>query len=203
MNLHYLTPHQFTKFKEFVDTLLVTTYTPLALDIATPYAASTLIAERISADVISHFNGRMEHISGGIAFMHVGSIPEWLSSLESVRDYDLRFGVVITDRALLDDFWRISTDSGVQWLVFDWWQWLKQRVPDSRLADAWMYLSLACPTYWVSQEREQLGLDESVAVSMAQEGNKLFATLSAELISRIREEWASHASKWSGQIETE
>lgn len=186
-----MTPHQFESVRPYVDTILISTFTPLPLDIAIPYAASELISAHILDAVSSHFRGRVTMLHAGSTSAQRFLNEEWLQSYADAWMHPIQHGVVITDRTLVDDTWRFPTAAGVHWLVFDWWQWLRRRVAKPRRCEAMMYLCHACPPYWDSPERKMLGIEESLAESMKEEGNRLLDALVSALVDEVLQMWST------------
>lgn len=188
-----LTPHQFESVAQYVDTLLVSTYTPSALDIAAPYVASELIANQLITLVSGQFRGRVTTMHAGSTnaqwFLH----EDWVRTLTDTWMHPVKHGIVVTDRTLLGDTWLFSTSTNTTWLVFDWWQWLRRRVPQNRLCDAFMFLCHSCPGYWDSEERKRLGMEPALSESMKMEGTRLMDTMVTALVDEVLQMWASGA----------
>lgn len=188
--MHYeaLTPHQFQALQPYIDTLLVSAHSPFALDIALPHGASKVISEHLAALVNDRFIGRMAHIGAGAA-LGIGRVcDDWLASMEQAFGYPVQHGVAIVERTLLSPSHRCTSPTGTDWFVVDWWQWLRERVPQHRQADAWMYLVQT--TAWRhSEERRRLGLTDDTAADMAQEGRRLLDQMTAWICDTVTEQW--------------
>ncbi len=185
--MQHLTPHQFAPFSEYLDTVVVRSFSPLPLDVAVPYSASALISAQLAAHVVSRFAGRATYLDAGA--VPVGDVVDLVAKLQPLWPHPIRFALWITDRTLLQD--AMLHEAGVTVLCLDWWRWIVNRVPANRLADAWMYLALACPEYWASVERKQLGMDEPTAAAMANEGRKILAEVQEFAASALAGLWGS------------
>ncbi len=106
--------------------------------------------------------------------------------------HPLKYVLWFTDRTLVRDVWKPS--QRLNCAILDWWQWLRQRVPEHRLADAWSFLALACPQYWNSPARHDIGMPESVTAVMAAEGNKLLDALEEWAVAELSDLWQGTAS---------
>lgn len=195
MNLQFsmMTPHQFESVREFVDTILVSTFAPFALDIAVPFVASEMISNGIVDGVSNKFRGRATTLRAGSISLHAGLTEEWAEPLAEAWMHPVRYGLVITDRVLVNDACSFSTKEGRQWVIFDWWQWLRRRVPANRLSDAYMFLCHACPPYWESPERKLLGIDAGVSQSMREEGARLLEALISTAVDTVLKMWTPNA----------
>jgi hypothetical protein len=185
MHIQHLTPHQFAPLAENFDTLIVRSYSPAPLDIAAPWSASSLISAEVANLLAARFAGRATRLEAGA--MPVGDVIDIVEGLQPLWPHPIRFAVWITDRTLLMD--TAIYQGEVTVLCVDWWRWVVNRVPANRLCDAWMYLALACPEYWGSPERRQLGLDEQTASAMAAEGRKLLAAVEEFAVAAITRLW--------------
>lgn len=184
-----MTPHQYQDVAAFVDTLWVTTYCPDALDIAVPHAAAQWIAQSITTHVIEHFTGRLAAIELGATLYDLALTPELLARLEQLPQSKMRFGVLLTDRALTAEQVTLCSTSGVPWVVLDWWQWFRRRVPPQRVMDAWMFLAHTHRTYTGSREHRELGLDAQVSAEMTRQGTALLGQVVAWSASELRNLW--------------
>jgi hypothetical protein len=191
MRIQHLTPHQFAPLAENFDTLIVRSYSPAPLDIAAPCSASALISAEVAHLLAARFAGRATLIDAGA--VPVGDVVDIVERLQPLWPHPIRFAVWITDRTLLMD--TAIYQGRVTVLCVDWWRWLVNRVPANRLCDAWMYLALACPEYWGSAERRQLGLDEPTASAMAAEGRKLLAALEEFAVAAVTRLWEADRSR--------
>lgn len=174
--------------QRFFDTLLVIAPSMLPLDIATPHAASRLVADELARRTRERFVGRMASVIAP-GPNHLWPLQtERLLSIAECAGFGVRHAVVLTDRVLFRPRAQFVVWDR-PWLVFDWWQWCRDRIPARRWADAWMYLSLACPVYFASGERQQLGIDASTADAMRSEGERLLAIMTDEIASQITAQW--------------
>jgi hypothetical protein len=183
-----LTPHQCQRICSYVDTVLLTSYTPQALDIAAPQAASRYIVGELAERIVDKFSGRMAHVPLGAALQFCPLSEEGFSALATQFPHPMRFAVVITDRLVPSAFFETHA-AGVTWLVFDWWKWLRDRIPQNRHADAWMFLSQAIPVYRNSDEQKALGLNESTALQMAEQGVRLFDRVVEWISEELTKAW--------------
>jgi hypothetical protein len=168
--------------------VLLTSYTPQALDIAAPQAASRYIAGEIAERIVERFSGRVAHVPLGAALQFCPLSEEGFSALTHQFPHPMRFALVITDRLVPSAFFETHT-AGVTWLVLDWWKWLYDRIPQNRHADAWMFLSQAIPSYRNSDERKALGINESTSVHMAEEGERLLDHLVEWISNKLTTAW--------------
>ncbi|MDQ0188556.1 hypothetical protein JI721_16555 [Alicyclobacillus cycloheptanicus] len=199
MRFSHLTPHQFQSVAAYVDTLVATAYTPAPLDIAVPHEASAWISDELAGRVSRRFSGRVATVRLGAAFQWAGLSPERLDELETIIGHPHRFGVLITERHLLVDHASVTTPSGAPWLVIDWWQWFRKRVPKARLADAWMYLAHAHAPYMEAEERRRIGMDPETARAMAAQGQALLEQAADWTCAALRSLWASSPAPWDAE----
>ncbi|KPV44865.1 hypothetical protein [Alicyclobacillus ferrooxydans] len=187
-----LSEHQFASISRYIDTVLVHLFDPTPLDIATPLSASELIGEELLQHIRQRFQGRCT-ARGGMETTFVNPIrPEHLDLLQSGLPYQVHYGLIVTDRLLTDQSVNIL-NHGVQWLAFDWWQWLRRHVPESRYVDALMYLSVSCPRYRTSEAFLQVGFPDDVMKPMEHEGERLFDAMEAAITSRLLDLWTEGA----------
>jgi hypothetical protein len=184
-----MTPHQFESVREYVDTIVVSSFTPFALDIAVPFAASEMISNCLVDGVANQFRGRVTTLRAGSTTTQSGRAVDLAECVSQTWMHPIRYGLVITDRMLVNDFWSFGTREDTQWVIFDWWQWLRKRVPAERLSDAYMYLSHACPQYWESPERRMLGMDAQLSQSMREEGIRLMDALISTVADSVTSMW--------------
>jgi hypothetical protein len=183
-----LSQHQFRDFILYLDTIIVSVYDAAPLDVAVPYEASKLIGEELANRVYEQFRGRATWRSGGESrFVHPVR-TDHLLLLQEGLPFPVKFGLLITDRVLTMDRLHVNV-SDVEWLVFDWWQWLRRRIPDKRLSDAWMYLAVACPAYLHSEPCQMVGFADDVLRAMGQEGNRLYAAMQEQVAQDLMELW--------------
>lgn len=196
MRFSHVTPHQYQSLAPYVDTLLLTSHSPEPLDVATPHAASAWIAADISQRAAERFVGRIATVQLGAIFLHTGFTPALLDTLDSLAATPVRYGVLLTDRTLTRDICHVRSAGGVAWIAVDWWQWLRQRVPTERQADAWMYLAHAHTSYLGSGEQKRLGLPEDITNAMAQQGRDLQMQVVEFVCNEVRSLWSSAPSTW-------
>jgi len=177
----YLSPHQFEPVIPYVDTLLISTHSPHPLDVAVPYAASRLIAESLSQQILDKFGGRTAHLPCGAAAMYSNWSADWFEGLLALYPNPVRFSVVITDRLRTQEWSDLQSSSDTQLGVFDWWQWLRRRVPENRQSDALLFLCQATDEYARSEERTWSGMTPHVLGAMAAEGKHLLAEMTSDL----------------------
>lgn len=190
MRFERLTPNQFARIQDGFDTLLVSAYCPLPLDPAVSHLAAVWIGQRLADGAAGRFQGRAALWPLGHNAFVRASDRAWLADLRRGFPYGVRHGVLVTDRTLTDDVLRLADADGADWLIFDWWQWLRRRVPAERLPEAWAYLNHACPAYAASEERLSLGLPDDVMQAMAAEGQRLFSAMEEALSRHILALWA-------------
>lgn len=190
MRFSFLTPHQFESTQPGVDTLLVTAFTIGALDVAVPHAAAEMISAVLSERIASMFGGRLSTMQSG-AVVHPWFLnPDTRQDVLSVWAHPVHFAIVLTDRMMVSATTTWAEADGTQWLVFDWWQWLRLHVPARRLGDAQAFLCHACRSYRESAELRQIGIDQDLAHSMQEEGEKILDVLANALSERIIALWA-------------
>ncbi|MCL6515541.1 hypothetical protein [Alicyclobacillus sp.] len=189
MRFEHLTPNQFTSIQSQYDTVLAHAASPHPLDPAVAHLAALWIGDHLTERVAQRFRGRVAMWPLGPTWWCRPSDPIWLAEVRRSFPYPSRFGVLVTDRLLVKDALTIPDADGVPWVLFDWHRWLQRRVDPSRRAEAWAYLSHACPAYEGSPERRRLGLPEEMLTAMAREGNRLFGALESALADRIQALW--------------
>lgn len=190
MRFELLTPQQFSEYSSNVDTLLVMTDTGTPLDAASPRTAAKLISQQLCGQVLDRFRGRMTLLDAGFSIWQGQAFSDWTHSMSHMAGHSVKYGVVVSERLYLKDKTLIrSPDSGAQWMIFDWYQWLRQRVPEERLADAFLYLSHATYVYWQSPEREILGFSEADSQAMADEGERLLELMGREIFENVMALW--------------
>lgn len=193
LRYRYSTPHQFAALSPYVDTWLIATHSLGPLDIAAPTGAAQFVVQMALEKVRERFMGRTAELYLGASVNARGVDPDFLASCLRAEGDEGRFAVLFTDRTLLGDEIRWTDATGVTWLAFDWWQWFRRRVPQARLVDAWLYLSLTNPQYMTSHEYRRLGIDTELTASMAQQGNQLLGQFVAYACNRI-------AGLWEGSV---
>ncbi|CAM3929666.1 hypothetical protein [Alicyclobacillus pomorum] len=186
MQMQHLTPHQFEPYREYVDTLIITSFEPAPLDIAAPFAASAWIVENLAQRLLARFGGRTTHLDAGATLLTPVSL-DMVSALPKAWFHPLKYVLWFTDRTLVQDAWKPSERRNC--VILDWWQWLRRRVPEHRLADAWSYLAFACPQYWNSPARQDIGMPESMTAAMAAEGRKLLDALEEWAVGELSDLW--------------
>ncbi|OFW77218.1 MAG: hypothetical protein A2201_06125 [Alicyclobacillus sp. RIFOXYA1_FULL_53_8] len=189
MRHDYLTPHQFEPVIPYMDTLLVSTYSPQSLDVAAPHAASRMIAESLTQRILERFGGRTAHLSYGGAALYSNWSAEWAAGLLALYAHPTRFCLVITDRLRTQEWSDLPSSDDTQWAVFDWWQWLRRRVPENRQSDALLFLCQATDEFARSDERTWYGMTPDVLSAMATEGKRLFGEMTADLGQHILGWW--------------
>ncbi|MCL6444571.1 MAG: hypothetical protein K6T83_14155 [Alicyclobacillus sp.] len=187
MRYDNFTPYQFREMEPYVDTLVGCAHTPVALDVALPHGAAGWIGDALAEAVLEPFAGRAIRLDAGAAVM-TASLDSVLQALPCLYGCSLRYGLLVVDRLLLRPVVQKSV-SHMQWLIFDWYQWLRSRVEANRLADAVMYMSVARPAYQTSAEFARLGIDSTIAMAMAEEGRRLIDTMASDLTARLRQLW--------------
>ena len=193
MRFDLLTPHQFTNFSEYVDTLYISTFTPAPLDVSAPLAASRLIVEEISQRVMDRFAGRALHSPLGAVPLYAGVSEPWAETLQQLYPHVFRYGFVLSDRWLTEKQIQLVT-ANTQWVVMDWWQWLRARIPKTRQADAWLFLCHATHSYQAAPERAEAGFDESIAKEMEEEGNRLMEHIASWVSQTMMNTWYQNSS---------
>ncbi|MCL6547747.1 MAG: hypothetical protein K6T30_02430 [Alicyclobacillus sp.] len=188
MRFEYLTPHQFQSYKPYVDTLLVTTFTPEPLDIAVPRAAARWISEELATRLKLRFLGRVAEQMWGAVLYANRLEADLLRTIGRSQEVQPRYGILLCDRVLTEEVALVQED-GVQWLLADWWHWFRARVPEHRYADTWLFLSCAQQAYRTSPEAAALGLADEVLAAMAAEGNRLLDRCLQWLAERVQDVW--------------
>jgi len=188
MRYSHFTPHQFESISKFYDTLVVVSYSPSPLDIAIPIDATRFIASSLGKDVQARFAGRASGLIIGGSPLGFAPTTDALQALQQTPLYDVRFGCIMMDRTLLTDVVHLSTGA-CEWLAFDWWCWLRNRVPARRFADALMYLCYASSDYMESNEQLRLGVQNERASAMKEEGQRLYARMVEAVSAHILNMW--------------
>jgi hypothetical protein len=168
----YFTPHQFEPLRPFVDTWLLSSYSPWPLDIAAPHHAAGLIVQQLVSRTKDRFMGRTAELDLGASILGQSdsmSLCEYLKHLEPSTQY----AVLFTDRTLRAEKATTVYQDTFTMISIDWWQWFQSRIPSNRHSEAWMFLALTHPGYRVSDEFYRLGISESLANSMAEQGHQL------------------------------
>lgn len=190
MRNDYLSLHQFEPVAPYVDSLLISTYSPQPLDVAVPFAASRLIVNSLTGRLLQQFGGRMTHLGMGAATPRGAWDEGWYHEvLSSCYPYPVRFGVILTDRVFLQEWTELSPTKTTKWVVFDWWQWVRRRVPTQRHTDALMFLCQASEEFAESPERTYAGIPDAVLEGMQVEGNRLFHELLGDISDRLLLYW--------------
>lgn len=191
MRNDYLSLHQFEPVAPYTDSLLVSTYSPHALDVAVPYAASRLIVESLASRLLDQFGGRTSYLSLGASSMYSTWDTQWFEDTLKFYNYPVHYGIVLTDRILTKEWVEFESESGTKWIVFDWWQWIRRKVPAQRYSDAIMFLCQASEEYVRSPERSYAGIPDDVLTAMQQEGNRLFGHVERVFSERLFEYWGT------------
>ncbi|QQE76791.1 hypothetical protein [Alicyclobacillus sp. SO9] len=195
MRFELLTPNQFSEYSSNVDTLLVMTDTGIPLDAASPRTAAKLISQQLCGQVLERFRGRMTLLDAGFSLWQGQPFSDWAHTMSFMAGYQVKYGIVIAERLHLQEKTLMDLPDGQgKWLIFDWFQWLKQRVPEERLSDAFFYLSHATYVYWQSPEREIVGLSEADSQAMADEGERLLEMMANEIFESVTALWDESAN---------
>lgn len=191
MRNDFLSLHQFEPVAASIDSLLVSTYSPHAADIAAPYAASRLISDSLAGRMLDQFGGRTAHLALGASSMYATWDDHWCHDVLTFYNYPVHYGIILTDRVFMNPWTDLNSTGVTKWVAFDWWQWLRRRVPEPRQTDALMFLCQASEVYTASPERGYAGIPEQVLSAMQREGNRLFGQLEREFSEHLLQVWGT------------
>lgn len=189
MRFSHLTPDQYTNLGAHVDTLLVCSYSIDPLTPNAPHAAAQWIAQGLIAQTTQTFSGRVAAVELGPLLGNAVFCSDLQLRIETLARRPIRHVVLLTDRTLVTGRSATTSESGVSWLMLDWWQWLRQRVPRDRLQDAWVYLAYTHPNYAGSREHRELRQAATVAAQMTREGQALLSRMAAWVAKEVEEVW--------------
>ncbi len=175
MQYRLLTPSQFESLRPLTDIAIVTTHSPWPLAHRLPHAASDLIVDQITNSIRDRFMGRTVEVNLGVALAMSGF--EFTAFTDSIQSFvpSLPITLVLLDRMLIRDRESHEWPNGRCVFALDWWQWLRARVPEDRLQDAFLYLCLSHPAYQTSLEFRSLGIQSDTAKLMADYGHDLLS----------------------------
>lgn len=174
----------------YYDTLVAVAHSAHPLDIAIPMEASRFISASLAKALHQRFSGRASLLDLGGSPCGISTTEEFLSCLQRSPSYEVHYGCLFVDRILLKESQRVQVAT-CEWFVFDWWRWMKQRVPSRQFVDALLYLCYASSDYLESPERVRLGIDDSIAVGMKQEGGYLFERIVDAVSAQVLDMWRS------------
>lgn len=182
------TPFQFQSLTDYFDTLILTTGSMTPLDVAVPRGAGYWISAELGRRLRDRYRGRTAWMDGG-EIAHAAD-PMWLlQAAEASCDIHLQAGLWITERRLLDET-AILARERVRWLGWDWWQWLRRRVPENRLTDAIFFLCVGIDAYRLSPEYAALGMAEAWTNQAAAEGHRLWSRMEQAGADRLQTLWS-------------